>query len=237
MRARRLWLALALLAAAGVAGGCRGDSPGTSLTLVARNPSVGQATFLLECEPPAGDVPEAAAVCRRIAARPEVLLHPTPFTCFGGTFSWWEIRITGRYDGDPVDVKTSTCWTPQMELIRVLGIARELERHIDPLSRPAYPGSGIPRSALADVVEIPEDAPGWLIRIARLQARRLGDKRPDRLRIVLGDPHVITLEGEFVCTSCSHPPGARPPRGSVATVAVDARTRIVDSFSLRREVG
>lgn len=232
---RRSLTAGGVVLAALLLGACQGrDSSSTSLTLVAKNSFVGTATFRLECDPPGGDIPQAARACARLAQSPSALLRPEPFTCFGGTFSWWDITITGRYAGDPVNVRTSMCWTPQMELIRFLGIARELDRHVDPLSRPAYLGSGIPRSELAERVEIPEGTPGWLVRIARLQARRLGDERPERMAIELGAPHRITLERDLVCEQCSRPPNASAPRGSVAHITVDPKTRIVESFSLRR---
>lgn len=145
-----------------------------------------------------------------------------------------DITISGRFDGDTIVVNTSTCWTPQMELIRVLGIARELDRHVDPLSRPAYPGSGIPRSALAETVAIPERTPGWLVRLARLRARSLGDEKPELLRITLAETYVIELQGRFVCALCPRPPGAAAPRGRVARLRVAPKTRIVESFGLDR---
>ncbi len=49
-------------------------------------------------------------------------MHPKPFGCWGGTFSWWDITISGRFHGKPVNVKTSTCWTRQMQLIDSLGL-------------------------------------------------------------------------------------------------------------------
>lgn len=231
-------VALALAAGFGswlaVATGGGGGGGETSLTLEADNPQVGHAAFRLECDPPGGDVPDAAAACAALARNPKLLTDPKPFVCWGGTSSWWEIAISGRLAGEPVEVRTRTCWTAQMALIRALGIARELERHIDPLSRPAYPGSGIPRSALADVVAIPDGTPGWLIRMARLRARSLGDPRPDRLAVTLGKQHTIALWGDFVCDLCSRPAAAQAPRGHVATLRVDPRTRIVDSFGLHR---
>lgn len=236
MNYRLLAVGVALLVGAGLAlalAVSSGEEPRTELTLTATNSFVGRAVFRLRCQPPEGDVPDPSAACAALARNPQLVTNPKPFTCFGGTFSWWELTIAGRLDGDPVAVKTSTCWTPQMALIEALGIGwNELEEHVDPLSRPAYPGSGIPRSALADLVEIPEGTPGWLVRIGRLQARWLLDPRPDRLRIALGRQHRITLWGDFVCINCRRPGGARPPRGRVAQIVVDPATRIVDSFSL-----
>jgi hypothetical protein len=215
----------AAVAALAALAGCGDDSPSTSLRLVATNSFVGRATFTLECEPAGGDVPRPAAACAALARDPDALRRPEPFVCFGGTSSWWEISITGRYDGDPVDVRTNTCWTSQMELIRALGIGQEIQRHVDPLSRPAYPGSGIPRAELAETVELPEAAPGWVVRIARLEARRLRDPRPDRLRIEAAEAtYVITIEGDFVCERC---PGGTASR---VEIAVGKATRRIDSI-------
>lgn len=213
--------------------GCAGDDPRTELTLTAANTSIGQAVFRLRCEPLGGDLPDAAAACAALARDPQLVTDPKPFTCLGGTFSWWDITIEGRLDDKDVGVETSTCWTPQMALIEALGIGwNELQEHVEPLSRPAYPGSGIPRSALADIVEIASDAPGWLIRTARLQARWLGDPKPKRLRIVLGPKHRIALWGDFVCVTCSRSPGAGPRSGRVVRIVVDPERRTVDSLSL-----
>ena len=238
---RRIWdvmLVKALIAAATAAtlavAGCGGRDD-TSLTIEARNSFLGTASFALRCDPPSGDLPDPPRACATIERRPRLVLEPQSFTCAGGTFSWWDVRIRGRLEGDAVDVETSTCWTEQMPLIAALGIGSEtLQRHIDPGSRPAYPGAGIPLSSLADVVDVPDSAPGWLVRIARLEARALGDPRPDELRISLGEQHVVALRGEFVCGSCSYPHGAEPPRGSVARIVVDPGTRIVSDFSLGR---
>jgi hypothetical protein len=220
------------LVAAFLLGACGNGEPSTSLKLEATNSFVGRATFTLRCGPAGGDIARPKAACAQLAERPRALLEPEPFTCFGGTFSWWELRISGRFRGESVEVRTSTCWTPQMELIRRLGIASELQAHVDPLSRPAYLGSGIPRSALADVVEIPAETPGWLVRAGRLQARMLGDPHPDAFRISLGKLFVVTLEGKFVCGYCSRPLGAAAPTGSVARTTFDPRTRIAAGFSL-----
>ena len=230
----RAWIAVAVASVA-VLTGCGDESPSTSLRLVATNSSVGRATFTLECDPAGGDIPQPAAACAGLARDPSVLLRPKRFVCFGGTFSWWGMRITGRYDGKPVDVRTNTCWTSQMELIRVLGIGNEIDRHVDPLSRPAFPGSGIPRSELAEIVDIPPSTPGWVVRIARQQARSLGDARPDRLAIEVGPASfVIRLEGDFVCERCSRPYGTKPQKASRVRISVAKGTRRPDSIVLAR---
>ena len=231
---RAVRAALLLLVIATLATACHGGGGGDSVTLTAVNPSVGRAVFRLRCNPPEGDVPRPAEACAALERREELLRAPEPFTCFGGTFSWWDVEIEGHWGGRDLRTRVSTCWTPQMALIRVLGIGRALDAHVVPGSEPAYPGSGIMRAQLARIVDVPSDAPGWLVRIARRQARALGDERPDVLRIRLGDPHVIRLVGDFVCTRCSRPAGGAAPGGSHARIDVDPRTRIVDSFSLRR---
>ena len=217
-------VAVAAVAAVSAVAGCGDESPSTSLSLVATNPSVGRATLTLECDPAGGDVPRPAAACSGLARDPAVLLHPKPFVCFGGTFSWWEIRITGRYEGKPVDVRTSTCWTRQMELIRVLGIGSGIDRRIDPLSRPAYFGSGIPLSGLAEEIDISRDTPGWVLRMARREARNLRDPKPDRMTVVAGGgSFVVVLEGDFVCERC---PGGR---ASKVRLSIGRASRQLDS--------
>ena len=225
MRGRVAVLAAACVAAAG----CGDESPSTSLRLVATNSSVGRATFTLECEPAGGDVPRPAAACAALERDPDVLLRPTRFMCFGGTFSWWGIRITGRYHGNPVDVRTNSCWTPQMSLIRVLGIGNEIDRHVEPLSRPAYLGSGIPLSALAEEIDVSRVTPGWVLRLARLEARKLGDPKPRRLTVVAGGgSFVIVLEGDFVCERCE---GGRASR---VRLSVGRASRRLDSVVVER---
>ena len=219
-----------------VLAGCTDDRPTTDLHLTATNPWVGRAEFRLSCDPPGGNVRGVGQVCERIAGDPELVSNPKPFTCFGGTFSWWTLTISGRLNGEKLDVRTETCWTAQMELIRALGIAQSLRSHIVPNAQPAYPGSGISRADLATVVQIPREAPGWLIRIARLRARALGDERPDRMQITLGNPYRIQLTGSFVCAFCHRPPGTgySPPQGTHASLEIDPKTRLIRTFGLSR---
>lgn len=57
--------------------------------------------------------------------------------------------------------------------------------------------------------------------------------------IVTGDQDVwaIQIEGvdEFVCRTCSHPRGARPPRGSFLTFVIDAETFKGTDFGIASE--
>jgi len=120
-----------LLVAAAV--GCAGHSAKkTSLKLVADDGLGSKAVFHLRCDPPGGDIADPASACARLAEHPDALLHPAPFNCFAGT---WDITISGSFQGRPVDVKTATCWTSQMELIDRLGIARQLETHLVGISK------------------------------------------------------------------------------------------------------
>ena len=110
----------------------------TDLTLLAVNPSVGRAAFHLTCAPPGGDLGNPARACAAVAAHPQLVTRPKPFVCFGGTFSWWDVTITGRLRGRPVRTHTSTCWTPQMAMIARLGIGwPSLRAHLLPRRREA----------------------------------------------------------------------------------------------------
>ena len=125
--------------------GSRAATPDTALTMLAVNPSVGRAAFHLTCAPPGGDLADPATACRAIAARPELVTRPTPFVCYGGTTSWWDITIAGRLHGRRVHAHIATCWTPQMATIRRLGVARALRMHLLP-RRQETVLPGVPRS-------------------------------------------------------------------------------------------
>jgi len=126
---KRLTLALPLL---WVAAGCGStmNLAGTKLTLTAVNPNVGQAVFHLECGPAGGDVSDPAAACVALGRDPKLVTSPQPYTCIGGTFSWFDMTISGRLAGKPVHRKFSTCWTPQMATLKKLGLADSLGRHV-----------------------------------------------------------------------------------------------------------
>lgn len=106
--------------------GCGGGSarPATDLTLVALNSYVGRAEFHLSCKPPGGDLPQARQSCAALATTPALITAPKPFHCIGGFSSWWEIEISGRFNGKPLHRTVSTCWTPQMATIAALRIGR-----------------------------------------------------------------------------------------------------------------
>jgi hypothetical protein len=91
----------------------------------------------------------------------------------------------------------------------------------------------VPAPAGATVVIKPRGTPAWLVRDAFKFAGWLDDPRPRRIRITLGRFDTISLRGHFVCAkSCSYPPGAKPPHGTLAQYVIDPRTRGVTSFSL-----
>jgi hypothetical protein len=117
----------------------------TDLTLLAVNPSVGRAAFRLTCQPAGGDLAHPARACAALASDPSLVRRPKPFTCAGGTFSWWEITISGRLRGRPLRTTVSTCWTPQMALIDRFGIGwQSLRAHLLPRRRAAVM-PGLPR--------------------------------------------------------------------------------------------
>ena len=131
---KRFALALGLFVLPAAAG-C-GDSgmnlAGTKLILTAVNPNVGQAVFHLDCGPAGGDVMDPAAACSALGHDPALITAPQPYTCIGGTFSWFDMTISGRLAGKPVHRKFSTCWTPQMATLKKLGLASSLGRHVLP---------------------------------------------------------------------------------------------------------
>lgn len=115
--------------------GCGGGSkpPATALTILAVNSSVGRSVFHLDCGPAGGDVPDPAKACVALAATPQLITEPKRFICAGGTFSWWDVTITGRLDKKPVRRFFSTCWTPQMATIASLHLGWPvLQKHLLP---------------------------------------------------------------------------------------------------------
>jgi hypothetical protein len=85
----------------------------------------------------------------------------------------------------------------------------------------------------ADVVQIPNDTPRWLIEQARRMATTLHDSHPQSLRIRLGRFDVIEIWGHFVCDkTCSYPDGAKPPTGTRSSATIDPRDHGVISFYL-----
>jgi hypothetical protein len=116
--------------------GCGSTSvpPGTALKILAVNASVGRAAFHLHCTPARGDLPDNASACAALASAPTLVTAPKPFTCAGGTTSWWEITVSGRIDGHRLHRSVSTCWTPQMAMIGRLGLGRwtVLQSHLLP---------------------------------------------------------------------------------------------------------
>jgi hypothetical protein len=108
-----------------------GSQPATKLTLVALNSWVGRAVFHLDCGPAGGDIPRPARACLALAHTPQLVTSPKPFTCMGGTSSWWDVAISGRFNGKQITRAFSTCWTPQMTTIGRLGLAWPvLQKHL-----------------------------------------------------------------------------------------------------------
>jgi hypothetical protein len=86
--------------------------------------------------------------------------------------------------------------------------------------------------AFADVVEIPNGTPPWLINDARRMALGLHDAHPQRVRIRLGRVDVIEMWGRFLCDRCSRPAGAKAPRGAHAEGKFNSRTHRPMEFGL-----
>jgi hypothetical protein len=209
----------ALLAA--VSTGCGGHAAkNTALELVATGFS-SKAVFRLRCDPPGGDIAHPARACAALKENPDALLHPTPFIC---QFGSWDIKISGRFKGRAVNVKTNTCWTPQMELIKRLGIAHQLDTH--------FVSYGPRRGLGAKIVNIPAKTPAWLSAFAQSQAVLLQDPHPDRVLIeFFGDGDVVDLWGDFHCAKpCRFKyrgPAGQALSGNYARIKVDPKTRTI----------
>jgi hypothetical protein len=121
---------IAVIAAALTVAGCGAGSSrpatapaSTALVIRASNNMAGTAVLTLRCDPPGGTLSDAAKVCARLShAPPGVLLHPRAFRCPGGPLSPWDLHLRGRSGDRPVHVDIATCLTPQVRLIRSLGI-------------------------------------------------------------------------------------------------------------------
>jgi hypothetical protein len=156
--------------------GGRSSTPSTELTLLALNPFVGRAAFHLACGPSGGDLDNPKRACSALTAHPELVTNPKPFVCGGGTFSWWDITITGRLHGRAIRTHTSTCWTPQMAMIGRLGIGwKSLRAHL------------LPRRHEAVIAGVPRTFPGGRLRPADLvTCDILGHKLEDGVPIEFG---------------------------------------------------
>ena len=125
-------IATATLLPVGCSSGGR-PLPATHLTVLALNPYVGRAVFHLECRPAGGDLPHPDRACAAVASTPRLVTRPQPFTCFGGTVSWWEVIVSGSLDERPIRRSFSTCWTPQMPTLARLGMTWSvLRKHLVP---------------------------------------------------------------------------------------------------------
>jgi hypothetical protein len=115
--------------------GCGGSqrAQSTALTFLAVNSFVGRSVFHLDCAPAGGDLPNPSRACAALADSPQLVTKPKPFVCAGGTFSWWDITISGQLNGRPIDRVFSTCWTPQMATLGRFGMSwAMLQKHLLP---------------------------------------------------------------------------------------------------------
>jgi hypothetical protein len=138
MKAKATVAIIAVIAAGLTVTGCGAGSnrpatapTATMLVIRASNNVAGAAVLTLRCDPPGGTLPDAAAACARLAhAPPRVLLHPQAFRCPGSPLSPWDVHIRGRTGNRPVHVDIATCLTPQIRLIRLLGITTNQLLHV-----------------------------------------------------------------------------------------------------------
>jgi hypothetical protein len=118
----------------------RDAKPTTQLTLVALNTNVGRAVFHLDCGPAGGDLPNPTRASEAIAASPQLITNPKPFTCLGNPRIWWDVTITGRLNGQLIRRAVTTCWPPKMATLGQLGVSwNVLQAHLVPRRRESVP--------------------------------------------------------------------------------------------------
>jgi hypothetical protein len=101
------WAALAAVVA-----GCQHDSSiDLTITVTAFQR---ETVYQLRCDPPGGDLPRAAAVCKAVAQHRDLFLNPPPrrSSCRGGPGVPPSISIKGRYADDAVEVAGRSCDWP-----------------------------------------------------------------------------------------------------------------------------
>lgn len=84
----------------------------------------------------------------------------------------------------------------------------------------------------AHTLSFPPGTPAWVRADATRLATSLGDPHPTAVRIKPGLYTVIAVTGKFTCNSCSRPPSASSPTGTVAAITVDRNTHQSPSFAL-----
>jgi hypothetical protein len=110
--------------------------------MTALNSWVGRAVFHLDCGPAAGDLPEPVKACAALRTAPALVASPEPYSCFGGPSSWWDVTIEGRLNSRAIQKSFSTCWTPQIALLRRLGMSWDVLRmHVVSRSEAVLPGT------------------------------------------------------------------------------------------------
>lgn len=68
----------------------------------------GQDNYELSCDPPGGDTPDPASLCRALRSHPEVMLEEKGPPCHGGTWTI-HLHVSGVWDGAAIDADVDTC--------------------------------------------------------------------------------------------------------------------------------
>jgi hypothetical protein len=93
-------------------------------------------------------------------------------------------------------------------------------------------GGGQPTPRAVTPPKFPSGTPRWLAENVTHGARGLGDPSARVVSVKLGRFPTVVVRGQFVCETCSRPPGASAPRGEWATMRYDALTHEDVAFSL-----
>lgn len=88
---------------------CSGGKNETNALVVTVGNSRGHATFKIKCDPPSGNAPDPADLCRAIQEYEDPMLtekYPVPLC---GGLDPIDIRVSGRWDGKAIDARVDAC--------------------------------------------------------------------------------------------------------------------------------
>jgi hypothetical protein len=83
------------------------SSHANALSVTVSN-AFGHDNYELSCDPPGGNTPDPASLCRAVRSHPEVLLEEKGPPCWGGTWTI-HLHVSGVWDGAAVDADVDTC--------------------------------------------------------------------------------------------------------------------------------
>ena len=78
-----------------------------------------------------------------------------------------------------------------------------------------------------------DNAPSWVLDLARQEAANQGEQDPDMTFAVCGPVTcVVSMRGHFRCRDCPRPPGVDDPTGGRLDVEINLDRRVLETRSL-----